>query len=365
MAVQPLDVTVEAAQSELDSLASIASSLHTRAPFMISQEEVRLYHERGYAKVEGVLTDAELDALRRVCDAYLELSRGAQTHTDVFDLEPGHTAEQPKLRRIKNPAANHAVFNHMLRHPVIVSVVEQFFGVGRGVRTNGDKLNMKSPGVGSPVQWHQDWAFYPHTNDDILAVGLAIDDTTIENGATQFVPGSHKGPILNHHVSDEMGGFFCGAVTDPDFTAAGAVSVPVKAGGISLHAGRMLHGSPHNLSSTPRRIMFMQYTALDSFPLLGVRNVERFFSSTPAALGGKNDSDGGTSSGVETSAGDVILGEPGVVPNIRECPVRMPFPPAPVSRSGSIYQSQTLVSKMLYMEGCTLSRVVLCSGLSL
>ena len=72
MAVQPLDVTVEAAQSELDSLASIASSLHTRAPFMISQEEVRLYHERGYAKVEGVLTDAELDALRRVCDAYLE-----------------------------------------------------------------------------------------------------------------------------------------------------------------------------------------------------------------------------------------------------------------------------------------------------
>ena len=363
MAVQPLDVTAEAAQSELDSLASIAPSLRTRAPFMISQEEVRLYHERGYAKVEGVLTDAELDALRRVCDAYLELSRGAQTHTDVFDLEPGHTAEQPQLRRIKNPAANHAVFNYMLRHPVIVSVVEQFFGVGRGVRTNGDKLNMKSPGVGSPVQWHQDWAFYPHTNDDILAVGLAIDDTTIENGATQFVPGSHKGPILNHHVSDEMGGFFCGGVTDPDFTAAGAVSVPVKAGGISLHAGRMLHGSPHNLSSTPRRIMFMQYTALDSFPLLGVGNVERFFSSTPAALGGKNDSDGGTSSGVETSAGDVILGEPGVVPLIRECPVRMPFPPAPVSRSGSIYQSQTLVSKMRYMEGCTLSRVVLSSGL--
>ena len=55
---------------------------------------------------------------------------------------------------------------------------------GRGVRQQGDKLNMKSPGVGSPVQWHQDWAFYPHTNDDILAVGLAIDDTTIENGAT-------------------------------------------------------------------------------------------------------------------------------------------------------------------------------------
>ena len=46
---------------------------------------------------------------------------------------------------------------------------------------------MKLPGVGSPVQWHQDWSYYPHTNDDILAVGLAIDDTTVKNGATQCV----------------------------------------------------------------------------------------------------------------------------------------------------------------------------------
>jgi hypothetical protein len=47
-------------------------------------------------------------------------------------------------------------------------------------------------------------------------------------------------------------------VTDPAFTAAGAVSVPVRAGGISVHAGRMLHGSPHNMSDKQRRILFMQ-----------------------------------------------------------------------------------------------------------
>ena len=51
------------------------------------------YHELGYAKVENVLHPQELAALREVCDEFLEMSRSATTHTDVFDLEPGHTAE--------------------------------------------------------------------------------------------------------------------------------------------------------------------------------------------------------------------------------------------------------------------------------
>ena len=41
---------------------------------------------------------------------------------------------------------------------------------------------MKSAQYGSPVEWHQDWAFYPHTNDDILAIGVMLDDMTLENG---------------------------------------------------------------------------------------------------------------------------------------------------------------------------------------
>jgi hypothetical protein len=35
---------------------------------------------------------------------------------------------------------------------------------------------------GSPVEWHQDWAFYPHTNDDVLATGIYLDDCDLDNG---------------------------------------------------------------------------------------------------------------------------------------------------------------------------------------
>jgi phytanoyl-CoA hydroxylase len=349
----------------VEATAELADSLPYRDAITVPPAQVADYHANGFTKVENVLTREEIEALQLVCDEFLELSRTVTTHTEIFDLEPGHTPEEPKLRRVKNPGLNHPLFQRMVYHPVIAGVVEQFFGPGRGVRAQGDKLNMKSPGVGSPVQvrcayavvglgswsialaspppqpstlcvaralmtrdchlqWHQDWAFYPHTNDDILAVGLAIDDTTIKNGATQFIPGSHLGPTLDHHLPEEHGGFFCGGVTDPTFTAEGAVSVPVRAGGISLHAGRALHGSPHNLSDRPRRILFMQYTALDAFPLMGIVNDSSFFTT------------------------DIILGEATNVPRIKLCPVRMPFPPVPADRAGSIYASQTLLANPLF-----------------
>ena len=98
----------------------------------------------------------------------------------MFDLEPGHTAAHPQLRRLKSPAAEDPVYDRTLRHDTILDIVAQL--IGPTIRTNGNKLNMKSAGFGSEVEWHQDWAFYPHTNDDILAVGVALDDMMLENG---------------------------------------------------------------------------------------------------------------------------------------------------------------------------------------
>lgn len=36
---------------------------------------------------------------------------------------------------------------------------------------------------------HQDAAFYSHSNDDVLAVGLLLDDATADNGALTVLPG--------------------------------------------------------------------------------------------------------------------------------------------------------------------------------
>jgi phytanoyl-CoA hydroxylase len=76
----------------------------------------------------------------------------------------------------------------------------------------GSKLNMKSAQYGSPVEWHQDWAFYPHSNDDVLAIDVLLDDCDLENGQMMVTPRSHTSQsVWNHHGDD---GCFAGLI-DP------------------------------------------------------------------------------------------------------------------------------------------------------
>jgi phytanoyl-CoA hydroxylase len=278
---------------------------------MLTQKQIDFYHEQGYLGVENVLPDELVSELRRVTDDFVEQTRAHTEHTDVFDLEPGHSAADPRLRRLKNPVQQHPVYDQALRHASILDIIEQL--IGPGLRTNGNKLNMKSPGFGSAVEWHQDWAFYPHTNDDILAVGVAMDDMTLENGCLLVVPGSHKHPIYTHHQD----GRFVGAVTVDIPGADRAIPIEVKAGGISIHHARTLHASAPNRSQRPRRLLLFQYCSVDSWPITGITwdNYTKTY----------------------------LRGEPVNRPRVTDVPVELPYP-EPL-RSGSIYETQTMLKQ--------------------
>jgi phytanoyl-CoA hydroxylase len=282
---------------------------------MLVQEQIDYYNEQGYLGVENVLSEEELAELRSVTDSFVEKSREVTEHTAAFDLEPGHTPENPKLRRLKSPILQHEVYRKTLHHEKILEIVSQL--IGYALRSNGNKLNMKQPGYGSPVEWHQDWSFYPHTNDDLLAVGVVLDDMTEDNGPLLVIPGSHKGPIYDHHLD----GHFCGAVTDSTFSDKAAVPVMVKAGGITIHHVRMLHGSVANTSDHPRRLMLFQYCAIDAFPLGGMKDWDSFNET-------------------------IVRGEPTNIPRVEVVPVRMPLPGA--VRTGSIYESQTVLKESMF-----------------
>ena len=277
---------------------------------MLTQDQIDAYHEKGYIGVEGVLSEEDIQSLRETTDLFVQKSREVTEHTDVFDLEPGHTSEKPKLRRLKSPIEQHEVYRNTLHHPRILEIVSQL--IGYGLRCNGNKLNLKLPEIGSPVEWHQDWAFYPHTNDDLLAVGICIDDMTVENGALLAIPGSHKGPIYDHHYE----GHFSGAITDSRFDDKKAVPIVLKAGGISIHHARTVHGSTPNRSKNARRLLLFQYCAIDAWPLGQFKDWDSF-----------NDS--------------IVRGEPTNIPRVREVLVRMPYPGSILS--GSIYETQTIL----------------------
>jgi phytanoyl-CoA hydroxylase len=276
---------------------------------MISQQDVAFYREHGYLVVADVVSSAEVEELRRVTDEFVANARSRTGHDDVYDLEASHSAAQPRVRRIKTPHLWHESYAAMVAHARILEILKAFWGPS--IRFDVSKLNLKAAGYGAPVEWHQDWAFYPHTNDDLAAVGIMIDDVDETNGPLMVIPGSHRGPIFDHH--DEQG-FFCGAI-DPgrgevDFSRAVKLTGP--AGSITIHHARTVHGSATNSSGRPRRLLLHQYRAADAWPILGVPDYLAYRAM-------------------------LLCGEE-CEPRLAPAPVRLPLPPA--EHQGSIYENQ-------------------------
>jgi ectoine hydroxylase-related dioxygenase (phytanoyl-CoA dioxygenase family) len=276
---------------------------------VISQQDVAFYREQGYLVVAGVVSSAELEELRRVTDEFVENARSRTSHDDVYDLEDSHSAAAPRVRRIKTPHLWHESYAAMVAHPRILEILKAFWGPS--IRFDISKLNLKAAGYGAPVEWHQDWAFYPHTNDDLAAVGIMLDDVDETNGPLMVLPGTHRGPIFDHH--DEQG-FFCGAI-DPgrgevDFSRAVKLTGP--AGSITIHHARTVHGSATNTSGRPRRLLLHQYRAADAWPILGVPDYQAYRA--------------------------MLLCGAECEPRLAPAPVRLPLPPA--EHQGSIYENQ-------------------------
>lgn len=277
---------------------------------MLSKAQIDEYNDIGAIVVPDVFSPAEVAALRRVTDEFVERARSVTQHDAIYDLEDSHTPAQPRVRRIKAPHLHHPVYASVVTHARLVEALCDLWGPD--VRFDTAKLNLKAASFGAPVEWHQDWAFYPHTNDDLAAVGVMMDDMELANGPLMIIPGSHRGPVYDHHA----GGRFCGAMDpttcDVDFSTAIPLTGP--AGSVSIHHARTIHGSALNTSNKDRRLMLFQFRAADAWPLI----------KPPTDIDAYNAL--------------MVAGTPTLTPRLADVPVRLPLPPA--GKEGSIYENQ-------------------------
>ena len=94
-----------------------------------------------------------------------------------------------------------------------------------------------------------------------------------------------------------------------------AIPLLGKAGSITVHHVRAVHGSAPNVSDRDRRLLLFQFRAADAWPLLGFPGGIEKFDALMAS--GSADS---------------------IVPRLEKVPVRLPLPPADLA--GSIYENQ-------------------------
>jgi ectoine hydroxylase-related dioxygenase (phytanoyl-CoA dioxygenase family) len=236
---------------------------------MITASEYERFSAEGYLVVPGLVTADAVAALRSDLDAWIAESRqhrvnyGDMAHGKLrFDLEDGHTATHPKLRRVGNPVDISEAYRKVLWEGPVVDRVAGL--IGPDVKFHHCKLNLKLPGMGTYVGWHQDHPFDPHTNDNVLAALVMLDDMNDENGCLMVVPGSHR-ERYSHYKGDKFVGEIAAELA-PEFSRR-AMSLVGTAGDVVLIDTWMVHGSAPNRATKPRRMLICDYTAADAVAL--------------------------------------------------------------------------------------------------
>lgn len=281
----------------------------------LSKSQIDTFWRIGALTIPNAITPDELAGLRSEFSDWVEESRKYSkaygTITDGrprFDIEPGHTADHPTLRRVASPTEISKVCEDVTFNSKIGDYVADL--LGPDIRFHHAKMNSKLPGSKTVVKWHQDFPFDPHSNTDQITALLFLDDVTLENGPLKVVPGSHKGEL--HSLWHD--GQFTGAIDDAlsDAFENAAISCFGPAGSLCLMHVCVTHASGENHSSGPRTLFINTYAAADAVPL------------TPIAV-------------PSTHAGRMVRG---VAPKtIRSTPFELEIPEVPKGASFFIQQA--------------------------
>src|SRR5919107_1092736 len=234
-------------------------------PKVLTQKQREFYFENGYILLEKFLPDSWVERLRAATEQMVDKSRSVTKSDAVWDVDKGHSRDNPRLRRLSSMNDHHPDYWEYAsgeKSPLPDGIADL---VGPDVKFHQSKLNFKWSKGGDEVKWHYDIPFWPHTNYSPLTVGTYLYDCEMDQGPVGFLPGSHRWNMPSQY--DEAGRW-TGCLSPRDVAAidlARAVYMVGPAGSVTIHNCRTLHGSPVNTSDKGRPLLLYVLTSADAF----------------------------------------------------------------------------------------------------
>jgi ectoine hydroxylase-related dioxygenase (phytanoyl-CoA dioxygenase family) len=186
----------------------------------------------GYVIAEGVLDRPTVEAMRAELGRVLEATPTGRNQFEGFGT-----------KRIYRLFGKTRAFDDVAIHPVLLGVLDRVLGHCQLSAPTGIQI-----GPGEPTQMlHRDDSIYPLPEphaEVVLNTMWALDDFTVENGATRFVPGSHRWEVGRRPAADEH-----------------AVPIEMPAGSVAFYTGSIWHGGGANQSPQPRLGVILEYVA--------------------------------------------------------------------------------------------------------
>jgi ectoine hydroxylase-related dioxygenase (phytanoyl-CoA dioxygenase family) len=202
-----------------------------------TQSMIDFFQETGYLPPIDIYSNSEISAYHQQFAA-LVAREGRESST--FSLQNRHFQER--------------FLWEMATHPKILDVVQELIGADMLLFNTRFMCKFPVKDAERFFAWHQDVAYFGIEPPDAVVCWIALDDSMIENGCLQIIPGSQKAGVVVHRASGRTGNFLRADQEIPDelIDLSTVVYLEQKAGSMSVHDAKTFHASNPNTSQRRR-----------------------------------------------------------------------------------------------------------------
>ena len=203
---------------------------------ILSEEQINKYNEDGFIAPINILSENETGEIRE----------------EIERIEKDWPNELEGLGRNYIHFIS-PVFDKIPHNPKILDAVESI--IGRDILVCGTTLFIKNPDKKGFVSFHQDAKYIGLEPFNWVTAWLAVTDANEENGCMRMWNGSHKEDLQFHNQKFDENNLLTRGQTVENVPIEKTSPVILKAGQLSLHHPKIIHGSGIN-KSKDRRIGF-------------------------------------------------------------------------------------------------------------
>lgn len=207
----------------------------------LTAEDVDFYRKNGYYLYKKQLFPAE--KLKRL--------------ENIYEAKREKKSELPHWPHWDVPHFEDQELFEFLMSDEVLDLVEPIIGPNIALWSSG--FIVKDPNDGKQTPWHEDSSYWNGrlSGFDIVTVWLALDRTSVENGAMGVISGTHLNGFSEYEKVDQSSNVFGAQIKNVD--PSKAVYFELERGECSLHHACIVHGGPANTSSNRRCGYTMRY----------------------------------------------------------------------------------------------------------
>lgn len=224
----------------------------------LTQGQIDSFHANGFLRFGRLLDDDMLEEMRREYDHEFELAQSGQSEFRNLSIDGTDDVQEKidaetQVLQITDLTRRNLTFRKLAYHGPLLDIVQAL--IGPNIQLFSDQALFKPAGHGGPVHWHQDNAYWKCVPATIVSCWFTLDDVDDQNGAMNYVPGSHLTPIWHHGTEETNLLLDAGDKVDDSV----AVVADLPAGGIAFHHCQTLHSTKPNATDRQRRAFAMHF----------------------------------------------------------------------------------------------------------